>query len=125
MSTNVGYRWHLRRLMAERDMFATTDLVPLLSMRGITLSREQVYRMVAGTPQRLSLATLAALCDILDCQPGDLVEPVTARARPRATAATAASSAVRARPAQPGPQQQGPAPVRPLRARVSPGRQEP
>jgi DNA-binding Xre family transcriptional regulator len=71
----VGYHWHLRRLMAERDMFATTDLRPLLADRGVVLSREQVYRLVTGTPQRLSLKTLAALCDILACTPSDLVEP--------------------------------------------------
>ena len=59
-------------------MYATTDLRPLLAERGVTLSREQVYRLVARTPERLSLATLAALCDILGCVPGDLVEPVTA-----------------------------------------------
>ena len=41
----------------------------------MTLSREQVYRLVAGVPERLSLTTLAALCDILACTPGDLVEP--------------------------------------------------
>lgn len=76
----VGYRWHLRRLMADKDMYATTELRPLLAERGITLSREQVYRLVAGVPERLSLATLAALCDILGCVPGDLVEPVTAAA---------------------------------------------
>jgi DNA-binding Xre family transcriptional regulator len=57
-------------------MFATTQLGPLLAERGITLSREQVYRLVTGVPERLSLATLAALCDILGCQPGDLIEPV-------------------------------------------------
>ena len=75
MSVRVGYHWHLRRLMAERDMFATTDLGPLLAERGVVLSREQVYRLVTGTPQRLSLTTLAALCDILACTPSDLVEP--------------------------------------------------
>ena len=74
----IGYRWHLRRLMADRDMYATTDLRPLLADRGVVLSREQVYRLVAQTPERLSLATLAALCDILGCQPGDLVEPAAA-----------------------------------------------
>jgi len=78
MARKIGYRWHLRRLMAERDMYATTDLRPLLAERGVVLSREQVYRLVARTPERLSLATLAALCDILSCQPGDLVEPVPA-----------------------------------------------
>ncbi len=78
MARTIGYRWHLRRLMADKDMYATTDLRPLLAERGVVLSREQVYRLVARTPERLSLATLAALCDILGCQPGDIVEPVTA-----------------------------------------------
>jgi DNA-binding Xre family transcriptional regulator len=76
MARKIGYRWHLRRLMAEQDMYATTQLRPLLAERGVVLSREQVYRLVTGVPERLSLATLAALCDILGCQPGDLVEPV-------------------------------------------------
>ena len=80
MTRTIGYVWHLRRRMAEHGMFATTDLVPLLAMRGVTLSREQVYRLVTGTPERLSLTTLAALCDILGCEPGDLVEPVTSGA---------------------------------------------
>ena len=31
MTRQVGYHWHLRRLMAEHGMFATTDLVPLLA----------------------------------------------------------------------------------------------
>ena len=74
MSGKVGYVWHLRRLMAERGLFATTELRPLLAERGVVLSREQVYRLVVRTPERLSLATLAALCDILGCGPGDLVE---------------------------------------------------
>jgi len=76
MARKIGYRWHLRRLMAERDMYATTQLRPLLAERGVALSREQVYRLVTGIPERLSLATLAALCDILGCGPGDIVEPV-------------------------------------------------
>jgi len=89
--------------MAGKDMYATTQLGPLLSERGITLSREQVYRLVTGVPERLSLATLAALCDILGCQPGDLIEVV------RAT--------VVSKPA-PAPPAQRP---RPVRARVIPG----
>ena len=83
MSMRVGYHWHLRRRMADAGMFATSDLVPLLAERGVSLSREQVYRLVVGVPQRLSLGTLAALCDILGCTPGDLVEPYRAqRTRP-------------------------------------------
>ena len=104
MAARPGYRWHLRRLMAGQDMYATTQLGPLLAERGITLSREQVYRLVTGTPERLSLATLAALCDILGCQPGDLIEVVT----------TPAAS----KPRPPAPAQR----PRPVRARVDPGR---
>src|SRR6266480_324117 len=86
MTGKTGYVWHLRRLMAEHGMFATTDLGPLLAVRGVCLSREQVYRLVTRTPERLSLATLAALCDILGCEPGDLIEPVTAAGKPKAVA---------------------------------------
>ena len=103
MARTPGYRWPLRRLMAGKDMYATTQLVPLLAERGVKLSREQVYRLVTGVPERLSLATLAALCDILGCQPGDLIEPV----------ASPGSGKPQARPAAQRP--------RPVRARVIPG----
>ena len=72
----IGYRWHLRRLMAERGMFATTDLIPHLAERGIELSTVQIYRLVAQTPERLNLHVLAAICDVLGCTPADLIEPV-------------------------------------------------
>jgi DNA-binding Xre family transcriptional regulator len=75
VTSKVGYRWHLRQLMAERGLFQTTDLVPLLAERGVVLSREQVYRLVTKVPQRLNLEVLAALCDILEVTPADLVEP--------------------------------------------------
>jgi DNA-binding Xre family transcriptional regulator len=80
VTSKVGYRWHLRARMAERGMFATTDLIAPLAQRGVKLSREQVYRLVTGVPQRLSLTTLAALCDLLECQPGDLIELTRAAA---------------------------------------------
>jgi len=104
MARKIGYRWHLRRLMAEKDLYAATQLRPLLAERGVALSREQVWRLVTGVPERLSLATLAALCDIPGCGPGDLVEPVAgAGGRAAGPAATADS---------------GPLP-RPVRARVT------
>lgn len=74
MIKRMGYEWHLRQIMAARGMYQTSDLVAPLLERGITLSREQVYRLVTQTPQRLSLDVLAAICDILDCGPQDLIE---------------------------------------------------
>ena len=106
----AGYRWHLRLRMAERGMFATTDLVPLLAERGVVLSREQVYRLVTGTPERLSLRTLSALCDILGCGPADLVEPTTET--PQAARRTAAGD----RPSPPP----AAGPGRPKPARIVP-----
>lgn len=70
-------RWHLRQVMAARGMFATSDLVAPLAERGVVLSREQVYRLVTGTPERLNIKALAALCDILDVGVADLIEIVT------------------------------------------------
>ena len=86
MIKKMGIRWNLRKLMAARDMFQTTDLGPLLAERGIHLSREQVFRLVTQPPQRLSMDTLAALCDILGCTPNDLIEVETVNAGLRKTA---------------------------------------
>jgi DNA-binding Xre family transcriptional regulator len=105
MTVAVTYRWHLRQLMAAHGMFATTDLVPLLAERGVSLSREQVYRLVVGTPERLNLATLAALCDILSATPADLIEIVVESRRLKKVANTSS-------PVAPAPGR------RPRRARV-------
>jgi hypothetical protein len=50
------------------------------------LSREQVYRLVTQPPQRLSMDTLAALCDILSCTPNDLIKPEVVTTQLRKTA---------------------------------------
>ena len=91
MNTTVGYRWHLRRRMAEQGLFQTTELVPLLAERGVRLSREQVYRLATGSPHRLNLQVLAALCDILDCRPDDLIECYRSSGRQTSSSATGSS----------------------------------
>ena len=75
MSKSMGYQWLLRERMAEAGLWKTTELGPLLADRGIQLSPAQIYRLVTQTPERLSLVVLAALCDILECGPGDLIVP--------------------------------------------------
>ena len=100
----VSYRWKLRVVMAEHGMFSTTDLVPHLSERGVVLSREQVYRLVAKVPERLSLTTLAALCDIFHCSPAELIEVAPAREATNAAPSSAPRAALRD--------------IRPRRARV-------
>jgi DNA-binding Xre family transcriptional regulator len=86
MIKKMGYEWRLRQLMAAREMFQTSDLVPLLAERGISLSREQVYRLVTHPPQRMSMDSLVALCDILGCTPNDLIKPVVVNTQVAKTA---------------------------------------
>ncbi|HET7327022.1 MAG TPA: helix-turn-helix transcriptional regulator [Nocardioidaceae bacterium] len=93
----LGYHWQLRMRMAEHGLFATTDLTPLLTERGIVLSAAQTYRLVTGTPERLSLRILMALCDILDCTPNDLIEPAAEPARKKATGTGGATPSLRGR----------------------------
>ena len=96
MIVKMGISWKLRRLMADHDMYSTSDLVPLLAERGIHLSREQVFRLVTQPPQRLSMDTLAALCDILECTPNDLIEVDIVNAEVRKSGGeTGAAPAVR------------------------------
>jgi DNA-binding Xre family transcriptional regulator len=101
MTKKMGIRWNLRKLMATRDMFQTTDLVAPLAERGVHLSREQVFRLVAQPPQRLSMDTLAALCDILQCTPNDLIEVEVVNTEVR-KAATQPSAGPRS-PSETGP----------------------
>ena len=108
MARQMGYRWHLRQLMAQRGMFATTELTPLLAERGIELSAAQVYRLVVQTPERLNLRTLAALCDILEVTPAELIEPVVETSRTRASGTSG----------RPGSIVSADAPRRPRRAEI-------
>jgi DNA-binding Xre family transcriptional regulator len=100
----VGYSWHLREVMARNRVYTATELVPMLHDRGIDLSASQVHRLVSGTPERLSLQVLSALCDILECTPADLVTTTAENAGVRRTADLPAPSAavakLRPRPAR-------------------------
>lgn len=107
MGRKLDYRWRLREVMAARGLWATTDLAPLLVERGIDLSATQVYRLVSQTPERLSLKTLMALCDALDCTSTDLIEAVEVK-----------EVRVKRRAAGGGDV----APLRPKRARILPER---
>lgn len=104
----VSYTWRLRGTMAEHGMYATTDLVEPLRERGIHLSVSQVHRLVTGTPERLSLKVLSALCDIFATEPGELVSTRAANIGIRKTATDDA-------PAPPNV-----AELRPKRARITP-----
>jgi len=85
MKRKVDYTWRLAELMAVRGLHNTTDLIPLLADRDDTHSRPQVYRLVNQRPELMSLQVLAALCDIFECTPADLLTITAADVRARKT----------------------------------------
>lgn len=84
----MGYDWNLRSLMAAHNIYKTTDLAVLLRERGVELSASQVYRLVMEKPERLSLTTLSALCDILGCSSADLIDTYVVAARKKVASAS-------------------------------------
>jgi DNA-binding Xre family transcriptional regulator len=73
MIRHVTMQWNLRQVMADRGIFQTSELLPLLQQRGVNVSREHVYRLVTRTPQRINIDILAALCDALGCGTDELL----------------------------------------------------
>ena len=95
----ISYSWKLRQVMATHGLWKTSDLGPLLAERGVRLSSAQVYRLAAKVPERLSLNTLAALCDIFSCSPSDLIELAkVGDVAPAAPGAAVVDLATRGRP---------------------------
>lgn len=99
MTKTIAYHWHLRKIMGEHGMFATTDLMPLLADRGVVMNASQVYRIVTGTPERMNMQLLAALCDIFGCTPSDLIEPYVAASSRRGRKTGTTGTPTTSRPA--------------------------
>jgi len=108
MAREVDYEWRLRLRMAERGIFTSKPLAGLLAEHGIRLSESQVWRLVTGKPERLNLHTLVVLCQILECTPNDLIQPVETTSSARLERRSAA--------------QAGAGEIVPRRARIRPPR---
>lgn len=65
-------RIHLDRLLAERGM----TLTELSAQVGITVVNLSVLKN--GRAKAVRFSTLSRICEVLDCQPGDLITHVPA-----------------------------------------------
>jgi putative transcriptional regulator len=63
----VPVRVHLDEVLAERGM----TLTELSEEVGITLANLSILK--TGKARAVRFSTLEALCEVLDCQPGDLL----------------------------------------------------
>jgi Cro/C1-type HTH DNA-binding domain len=50
MVHKLNFHWNLRQLMAAHEIWKTTELIPLLAQRGVTLSVAQVYGWSPTSP---------------------------------------------------------------------------
>jgi DNA-binding Xre family transcriptional regulator len=87
MAKHATTEWNLRRLMFERGMYKTNDILEPLHEHGIDISREQLFRLVTKPPVRLRVDVIGALCSILECAPNDLftIEVIEKSATAKAT----------------------------------------
>ena len=67
---------HLDRLLAERGM----TLTELAERVGVTVANLSVLKN--GRARAIRFSTLTALCDVLECQPGDLLSHSPVRHSP-------------------------------------------
>lgn len=71
--------WRLQVCMANSGIRFASDLhrhlVAVLGEDGAP-SESQVSRLVRQRPDRLNLTVLGGLCEVLDCEPGDLLQRV-------------------------------------------------
>lgn len=106
MKRHVEYSWRLREIMAAGGMNNLSELIPHLHDRGVNLSASQIYRLIGGTPERINLALLGALLDVLDCTFEELC-PTTIVAAPTRHRVTGTDAGTAKKDA-----------IRPVRARI-------
>lgn len=92
--------WRLRVVMAERDVRTTRALRKRLLEQGIDLSEAQLGRIVKALPASLNTALLAALCQVLNTTPAELL---VLHGR-RSQSIDAANAATGASPQAPAPE---------------------
>lgn len=69
----MSFRWKLKEKMAEKGIWKCTDLTKLLNAHGIKITSSMVTVIVDRMPDRINTKVLDAICDILECNPSDIL----------------------------------------------------
>jgi putative transcriptional regulator len=74
-------RWNLRLAAAQRDIWKASELQRMLAEAGLVISAGKMSNLWSGQPVTIRLDDLEVICEVLDCEPGDLLirEPGTIR----------------------------------------------
>ncbi|MEU3228495.1 helix-turn-helix transcriptional regulator [Streptomyces sp. NPDC006976] len=76
-------KWNLRMTAAKRDIWKSSELQRMLADAGLVISAGKMSNLWAGQPVTIRLDDLDVICDVLQCEPSDLLvrEPEKARAK--------------------------------------------
>ena len=87
-------RWNLRLAAAQRDIWKASQLQGMLADAGLVISAGKMSNLWSGQPVTIRLDDLEVICEVLGCEPGDLLvrEPGKVR-RPEAGAGEARAAA--------------------------------
>ncbi len=92
-------QWNLRMVAAQRGIWRASDLRRLLGEAGLEVSTGKMSHLWAGQPISVRLDDLEVICQVLDCQPGELlVRDPAATATTGTTTAAAATPSIRPAP---------------------------
>src|ERR1700733_10184597 len=74
-------RWNLRLAAAQRDLWEASQLQAMLADAGLVISAGKMSNLWSGQPVTIRLDDLEVICEVLGCEPGDLLirEPGTIR----------------------------------------------
>ena len=74
-------RWNLRLAAAQRDIWKASELQRMLADAGLVISAGKMSNLWSGQPVTIRLDDLEVICEVLGCEPGDLLirEPGTIR----------------------------------------------
>ena len=88
-------RWNLRLAAAQRDIWNASELQRMLADAGLVISAGKMSNLWSGQPVTIRLDDLEIICEVLGCEPGDLLirEPGTIRRAEPADDNTSAAAA--------------------------------
>ena len=66
-------RWNLRLAAAQRDIWKASELQRMLAEAGLVISAGKMSNLWSGQPVTIRLDDLEVICDVLGCEPGDLL----------------------------------------------------
>ena len=66
-------RWNLRLAAAQRDIWKASELQRMLAEAGLVISAGKMSNLWSGQPVTIRLDDLEVICEVLGCEPGDLL----------------------------------------------------